>query len=161
MCVSNQMGKSPTRIAKETERSHHTVIKYISNINFKDPEIQALISRIKEAELNELEKIGGLARSILIDYLFQVFEGKKEPNPISVTAILDRTFTQKRLLLGQSTENIDLGAKINQIKEALDSCGRAIEEDLKLLESPVRDNQGGEVSNESGSPVENQGKGSR
>ena len=107
MRVLYDLGQSPSSIAKSLGKSHHTIIKYLRRANFSDPEVQRLMEMIKSSELAELHGIGGKARAILNDYLDDVLEGIRQPQPIPITAILDRTFTQKRLLEGSSTQNID------------------------------------------------------
>jgi len=106
MVVLNSLGESPTSIAKKMQISHHTVLKHLQKINTNDPEIKNLINKIKESELSQLEIIGEMGRTALINYLSDVLEGKKQPNPIALTAICDRFFNQKRLLGGASTINI-------------------------------------------------------
>ena len=126
MIVLHGMGRSPTCIAGELERSHHTVLKYLRRADFSDPEILKYIDKVKKSELAELQGIGGKARAILNDYLDDVLDGKREPQPIPITAVLDRTFTQKRLLEGSSTANIaNLTAIIEQAHEQPknDQCG--------------------------------------
>jgi len=162
--VANKMGESPTSIARRSpgHRSHHTVIKALNQIDWSDPILQGLIEKIKGTELDELETIGGMARTVIFNYLTDVLDGNKEPNPISITAIQDRCFQQKRLLLGESTENITLSQKLSEIHEAICSSGRAIGEDLKFLEETPNGEESNEIdsSNQTeDSPVDSQGKG--
>ena len=56
---------------------------------------------IKDRELNDLYLLGAKARK----RLHEVLDNEK-PKPIEATAIMDRTFQQRRPLEGQSTENI-------------------------------------------------------
>jgi hypothetical protein len=117
MKVMSDLGQSPSAIAKSLGRSHHTVIKYLRRADFSDPQVQNFIEKIKNCELAELHGIGGKARAILNDYLDGVLDGIREPQPIPITAILDRTFNQRRLLEGTSTQNIDLHAMVAFVKE--------------------------------------------
>jgi len=70
--------------------------------NFSDPEVQFLITKIKADEINNLYLLGEKAKQRLHQILD---EGKTKA--IETTAILDRTFQQRRLLEGLSTQNLD------------------------------------------------------
>ena len=98
MKVMSDLGHTPNAIGNKIGRDPKTVRKYLSTEAYNDPEIEAMVSLLKEHELKQLQLIGGMARAILVNYLTDCLEGRKEPNPISVTAVLDRTFQQKRLL---------------------------------------------------------------
>ena len=106
MKVLNNLGNSPSAIAKQMERSHNTVIKYLNSDVYDNPELQELVSIISKRECQELTVIGSKARACQHKYLDAVLSGEKEPNPIAVTAIADRGFQQRRLLEGESTDNI-------------------------------------------------------
>ena len=105
--MSNQ-GISPYTIGKKMGKSNHTVSKYLNSDVYENPELQELVSVISKKECQELTLIGSKARACQHIYLDAVLNGKKEVNPIAVTAIGDRTFQQRRLLEGQSTSNVDL-----------------------------------------------------
>lgn len=119
--VMSGLGLTPNAIGVKTGRDPKTVRKWLKSDVYQDPEIQQMIDTIKGKELEQLTLIGGKARTILDKYLNDCLEGNKEPNPISVTAILDRTFQQKRLLENKSTDNLsirDMEAHLsNRLKE--------------------------------------------
>jgi hypothetical protein len=108
MKVLNNLGHSPSNIAKTIGRSHNTVLKYLRSDIYENPELQELVRIISEKELQELTVIGSKARACQHKYLDAVLNGEKEVNPIAVTAIGDRGFQQRRLLAGDSTCNLDL-----------------------------------------------------
>lgn len=131
--VLHDMGLAPNAIGKQTGRDPKTVRKWLQSDAYQDPELKQMIRVIKEKELEQLTLIGGKARTILDRYLDDCLEGNREPNPISVTAILDRTFQQRRLLEDKSTENLsvrdiyeqieDSTKVINELLEAIDEAG--------------------------------------
>ncbi len=115
--VLSDQGMTPNAIGKLIGRDPKTVSKYLSQ-EITDPEVERMVELIRKAELSQLHQIGLKSRVILIDYLDSVLAGEREVNPISVTAILDRTFTQRRLLEGSSTMNISsLTAIIHAVHE--------------------------------------------
>lgn len=115
------MGQTPTAAAKVVGIDHHTALSYIRDraAVFEDREIKAMINRLKQAELDQLTTITGKARLILDQYLDDVMAGEREANPISVTAILDRTFQQRRLVEGASTVNVSLRSVAEQAAQRL------------------------------------------
>ena len=117
MKVLNNLGHSPSAVAKTIGRSHNTVLKYLRSEIYENPELQELVRIISEKELQELTVIGSKARACQHQYLDAVLSGEKEPNPIAVTAIADRGFQQRRLLEGQSTSNVDLIQSIKDLEE--------------------------------------------
>ena len=97
------LGHSPSSVANTLGRSHHTVIVHLQH-GCDDPEVHEMVELIKRSELKELQIIGWKSRTILNNYLDRVLSGEKEANPISVTAVLDRTFQQRQILAGQPTQ---------------------------------------------------------
>ncbi len=89
----NDLGLSPTAIAKRTGRSHNTVSKYLRSEVYSDPSISQLVERIKEKEIQDLYLLGGKARARLHELLD---EGNTKV--IETVALMDRTFQQRRLL---------------------------------------------------------------
>ena len=116
MKVLNEMGVSPTSIAKKLNLSHHTTLLYLREKTelFNDPEVIKLIKIIKERELDELFLIGKKSRAVIDAYLDDCLEGTKQPNPVAIVAIQDRSFQQRRLLEGVSTDNIAIHMKFMQ-----------------------------------------------
>ena len=101
MKVMHDLGVSPTAIAKRLGKSHNTVIKYLDSDVFNDPSISQIVERIKEKELSDLYLLGAKARKNLHTMLDQGKGGM-----IPTVALMDRSFQQRRLLEGRSTENI-------------------------------------------------------
>ena len=129
MKVLAELGETPTAIAKKIGKSHHTVIYYLKEKIevFNDPIVKKLIEVIQQKEMSELFLIGEKARAVLSAYLDDCIEGTKQPNPIAIVAIQDRSFQQRRLLEGSATEIFD----VSMIKE----LDKEIEEiTLKIIE---------------------------
>ena len=101
MKVMHDLGVSPTAIAQRLGRSHNTVIKYLDSDVFNDPSISQIVEQIKEKELSDLYLLGAKARKNLHTMLDQGKGGM-----IPTVALMDRSFQQRRLLEGRSTENI-------------------------------------------------------
>ena len=101
MKVMHDLGVSPTAIAQRLGRSHNTVIKYLDSDVFNDPSISQIVEQIKEKELSDLYLLGAKARKNLHTMLDQGKGGM-----IPTIACMDRSFQQRRLLEGRSTENI-------------------------------------------------------
>jgi len=115
--VQADLGQSPNAIADAAGRSHHTVIKYLRSDVYSDPKISEIVERIRLKELDDLEVIGAKARQRIHD----IFDDGK-PALIPTVAALDRTFQQKRLLQGKSTENI---SNLTQIIQAAHAKGHS------------------------------------
>ncbi len=129
MKVLSDMGHSPTAIAKKIGKSHHTVIKYLEDQRiFDDPEVQKLIKVIRDKELNDLLLIGVKARKRLHELLD---EGKTKA--IETTAIMDRSFQQRRLLENNSTSNL-LISEISGDLDEIRKRKKAIQERIKALQ---------------------------
>ena len=115
MKVLSDLGHSPTAISKQMKKSHHTILKYLQDQEiFNDPEVQRLIEIIRDKELDDLFLIGAKARKRLHELLD---EGNTKA--IETTAIMDRSFQQRRLLEGASTEIIDSREISIQIEKIL------------------------------------------
>lgn len=111
MKVLSDIGLSPKAISKKLSRSHHTIGKYLKDAEaLNDPIVKQLIEKIRETEASDLYLLGAKARHRLHELLD---EGKSRI--IETTALLDRSFQQRRLLEGQSTENIDIHAEQTRI----------------------------------------------
>ncbi len=101
MKVANELGVTPTAIARQMKKSHHTVIKYLQSEVYNDPGLTKLVDKIRENETNDLYVLGAKGRSRLHELLD---EGKSQMIP--TIALVDRTFQQRRLLEGKSTTNV-------------------------------------------------------
>ena len=97
----NDMGLTPNAIAVRAGRDPKTVRKYLQSEAYNDPEIMQMVDLIKKKEVNDLHLLGAKARKRLHELLD---EGKTKT--IETVALMDRSFQQRRLLEGQSTENI-------------------------------------------------------
>lgn len=106
------LGMSNFAIGRQLGFDAKTIKHHLDSMDFSDPELRAMIEKIKDAEINQLHVIGQRAREILLGYLSDVIEGKREPNIISVIAALDRTFQQRQLLTGKSTMNVSVFARV-------------------------------------------------
>jgi hypothetical protein len=107
MKAMNELGESPTSIANRMGRSHNTVIKYLESDVYNDPTIGEMVEKIKEKELNDLYLLGAKGRSRLHELL-----DKGDSPMIPTIALVDRVFQQRRLLEGNSTQNIHTLSKI-------------------------------------------------
>ncbi len=132
--VMKDMGLTPNSIGKRTGFDPKTVRAYLSSEVYADPDIQQMIELIKGRELNDLHLIGGKARAVLNGYLDSVMRGDKEPNPVAIVAIQDRSFQQRRLLEGLSTENIGVKGLVAHIQTEIEEIRKRKEELLKELE---------------------------
>ena len=101
MKVMNESGLSPTNIASRMGKGHATVIKYLQSDCYTDPSIKELVNKIRENETNDLYVLGAKGRSRLHELLD---EGRSQMIP--TIALVDRTFQQRRLLEGKSTDNV-------------------------------------------------------
>ena len=102
MKVMQEIGESPTAIARRMDRSHNTILKYLRSEVFTDPDISQMVAQIKEKETADLYLIGGKARQ----RIHELLDGGKM-RPIEAVATMDRAFQQRRLLEGQSTLNVN------------------------------------------------------
>ena len=148
--VMTDLGHTPTSVGKTLGRSHKTIISHLKG-GCDDPEVERIVALIKESELSQLQIIGFKSRIILNNYLDAILLGEKEVNPIAVCAISDRSFGWRRLIEGNSTENINLQTEIGKIKELLSTGERQIQNDLKLLGTACQDTQVEEDNNENDS----------
>lgn len=106
----DSLGNTAYGIHKRTGINQHTVAKYLSQQEaYADPGMQAMVAKIAEKEIFDLTVLTVKARQ-------RLHELAPTMNPIEATALMDRTFQQRRLLEGKSTSNIATLAKI--IKEA-------------------------------------------
>lgn len=103
MKVLSDLGNTPKAIGRMIQRDGKTVSSYLRRPEiFEDPEIQTLISEYRKKEIDDLDSIIMKARQRIHELLD---EGKLPAIP--ATAIMDRAFTQRRLLEGQPTQNLD------------------------------------------------------
>jgi hypothetical protein len=109
----SDMGLTPNAIAVRADRDPKTVRKYLQSEVYNDPEIKRMIDVIKEKEVSDLYLLGAKARKRLHELLE---EGNTKT--IETVALMDRSFQQRRLLEGQSTENIaQIHADVAEIRK--------------------------------------------
>ncbi len=99
MLALSQMGMSNYQVGMVMNRSPHTIKKYCESPLFTDPKFAKLIEEYKEKELIDLTSLTMVARA-------RLHELAPTMNPIESIALMDRSFQQRRLLEGKSTENI-------------------------------------------------------
>ncbi|MEO2159031.1 MAG: hypothetical protein ABGX31_06800 [bacterium] len=124
------MGVSASSIAKDLERSHHTIISHLKK-EVNDPAVAEMVELIKKSELNELHEIGAKSRAILNQYLDEILANERQINPIAVTCILDRTNTQKVTL--QSNTPVIFDTRANA------AVAKATKARIEVLEAELRD----------------------
>ncbi|MBU3948869.1 MAG: hypothetical protein KJ882_03390 [Proteobacteria bacterium] len=108
----SDLGLTPHAIGTRTDRDPKTVKKYLQSDVYNDPEIKQMVDIIKDKEISDLYLLGAKARKRLHELLD---DGNMKA--IETVATMDRTFQQRRLLEGQSTENtLSLHADIAAIK---------------------------------------------
>jgi len=95
MKALQEIGITPTSIARKMGRSHHTVIKYLDSDVYNDPDIRSLVDRIKEKEINDLYLLGAKARHRLHKLL-----DEGDTKAIETTAIMDCWRRSKRAEYG-------------------------------------------------------------
>lgn len=119
----NDLGLTPNAIGVRAGRDPKTIRKYLQSDVYYDPEISKMVEVIKEKEIADLYLLGAKARHRLHELLD---EGKTKT--IETVALMDRSFQQRRLLEGQSTENIasvhrDV-AEIMRLEQELKNAGK-------------------------------------
>ena len=107
MLALSQLGKKSYEIGALMGRSHNTVAKYIKQPVFTDVKFQKLVEEYKEKEILDLTVLNIEARARLHDLVSVM-------TPIESIALMDKSFQQRRLLEGKSTENIFSLRKIIQ-----------------------------------------------
>ena len=115
MRVMHDLGVSPTAIAEKMGRSHNTVLKYLSSEVYYDPAIAEMVETIKQKELEDLYLLGAKGRQRLHELI-----ERGDSQMIPTIALVDRVFQQRRLLEGQSTQNI---ATLSKLVEAAQDAG--------------------------------------
>lgn len=133
MKALSELGITPTTIARRMGKSHHTVIKYLNSEVFNNPDIRALVDQIKEKEIDDLYLLGAKARKRLHELL-----DEGDTKAIETTAVMDRTFQQRRLLEGQSTSNIAI-SEVDQRRREIAQEIEEIDARLKELEAEGED----------------------
>ena len=123
-------------IQKATGLSLSTIRDYINKYETDTELLNSLTASIKKNMNNERLLIDSKTGQALNSYLDDVITGKKQPNPIAITAIKDRNFQQYQLISGQPTE---LNATVVAIKdiEALRNEAHQLTKQLRKDDQPV------------------------
>lgn len=117
-------GLSERAIAKSVGFSRCAVRNILENVD-PDPK---LVDQLVKREIGDLVQLGGLARNNLFNRFLN-----GSPNVIESTAVMDRSFSQRRLLGGQSTQNVAIEA-IATIQDERNK----VSEELKILKELVK-----------------------
>lgn len=113
MIVLDELGESYRSIGRMLNRSNHTVKKYLnSEAYLKDPAVQELVEVLKAKEIEDLTLLGAKARA----KIHELLEGDKV-KIIEATAVMDRSFQQRRLLQGESTYNIESHQRVLELNK--------------------------------------------
>ena len=99
MQAMSELGHGTYEIGAMMQRSPNTVRKYISSPMFTDEKFKLLVEKYKEQELLDLTVLSIEARARLHDLVPTM-------TPIECIALMDKSFSQGRLVSGKSTENI-------------------------------------------------------
>lgn len=94
-----QLDKSDYEVGLIMGRSPHTVKAYMQSELFTDPKFISMVEEYKQKELIDLTAINIASRA-------RIHELIPEMSPIEAVAVMDRSFQQRRLLEGKSTENV-------------------------------------------------------
>lgn len=137
--VMESQGVATNQIARIVDIDAHSVRNYLKNpALFDDVQVQEMVKIITERELTDLRRIGAKSRECLDMYLNSVLNKEKEPNPIAVTAIMDRSFQQRRLLEGNSTDILDISHH-GELKKELEQKMQELIELKKGVDYTVED----------------------
>ncbi|MBN1226338.1 MAG: hypothetical protein JXA79_05055 [Deltaproteobacteria bacterium] len=113
--VMSDLGLTPNAIGSRMDRDPKTVRKYLQSEVYNDPEITRMVTTIREKEIADLYLLGAKARNRLHEL---IDEGQTKT--IETVALMDRSFQQRRLLEGESTQNINtVTADIRAVREYL------------------------------------------
>ncbi len=111
----SDLGLTPHAIGQRLGRDGKTIRRYLDSDVYHDPELQEMVAIIKKRELEDLYLLGAKGRKRLHELLDQ-----GDTKVIETIALVDRTFTQRQLLEGKPTENINVHNVAQQLQEALD-----------------------------------------
>lgn len=99
MLALSELNLGPYEIGSIMGRAPNTIRKYVQSPMFTDPKFQALVEEYKSKELIDLTAMNISARARIHDLIPTM-------TPIEAIATMDKSFQQRRLLEGRSTENI-------------------------------------------------------
>lgn len=114
--------------------------KYLnSEAYLNDPAVQELITVLRAKEIEDLTLLGAKARA----KIHELLDGDKV-KIIEATAVMDRSFQQRRLLQGESTHNIESHRYILDLKEHIER----LDARKKELESKIEKKLDSEIDEE-------------
>ena len=119
----HELGYSYRAIGKKLGVDQRTVKKYLGSDAIQCPDIGEVVKIIKDHELNDLYLLNQKARA----NLHKRFD-EGSPNVIESTAVMDRTFNQKRLVENLSTENVDIRSINQHYADTIKGIQKRIEE---------------------------------
>jgi len=99
MLALKQLNLGNYQVGEIMGRSPHTIRKYCESPMFTDPAFQKLVEEYKSKELIDLTAMNISARARIHDLIPTM-------TPIEAIATMDKSFQQRRLIEGKSTENI-------------------------------------------------------
>lgn len=99
MLALSELGMGTYEIGEVMGRAPTTIRKYLASPMFQDEKFAALIEDYKAKELIDLTALNIESRARLHDLVPTM-------TPIEAIALMDKSFGQRRLLEGKSTENI-------------------------------------------------------
>ena len=99
MLALHDLDLSNYRVGEIMGRSPHTIKRYCESPMFTDPKFQKLVEEYKSKELIDLTAMNIEARARIHDLIPTM-------TPIEAVAVMDKSFQQRRLVEGKSTENI-------------------------------------------------------
>ena len=112
MVALKQLNLGTYEIGNIMGRSPHTIRKYCQSPLFTDPKFAVMVEEYKSKELLDLTAMTISARARIHDLIPTM-------SPIEAVATMDRSFQQRRLLEGKSTQNLSTLSKIIQEAHAL------------------------------------------
>lgn len=132
MVAMKDMGKSTYEIGALLGRSYHTVQRYLVEPMFHDKRFLEMVDEYKTKEITDLTVLNIEARARLHDLAPMM-------TPIEAIALMDKSFQQRRLLEGKSTENVFSLKKI--ISDAHKSTATEEVEEAEVVEHATEERQ--------------------
>lgn len=136
MLALSEIGHGPYEIGEIMGRAPNTVRKYCQSPIFTDPKFAAMVEEYKTKEVLDLTVMNISARARIHDLIPTM-------TPIEAIATMDKSFQQRRLVEGKSTENIFSLRKI--ISDA--------HSEMRIHESDYRNVSPKEVSPDTGTEI--------
>jgi len=129
MLALRQLNLGTYQVGEIMGRSPHTIKKYCESPMFTDPAFQKLVEEYKSKELIDLTAMNISARARIHDLIPTM-------TPIEAIATMDKSFQQRRLIEGKSTENIFSLRKIIEDAHGPSTAQKPQEKNETLPEKP-------------------------